>query len=377
MKQTEAIKPGARRHWKLIWRWLFLVVVAVGVGLAASLVPVPYVIHGPGPTFNVLGKQGDMKILQVEGAKPDSDQGQLRMVTISERGGPGNPVSLANVIEALISPGYSVVSRDSVYPSGVTAQQVQQASSAQMQSSHSTAAVAALETLGYTLPTVITIEGAVEGSGAEGVLNQGDQLISITTPDGTVHRMDSASAPFALMRSQPVGTPLQITVKRDGKEITKTISSVADSQSAEEGEQQKGSKLGLFLSFDTKMPVKIDFNLEKVGGPSAGMIFALGIIDELSGDNLTNGKAIAGTGALSYDGQVEPIGGIAQKMYAAKRDGATWFLAPAENCGEVIGHIPDGLHVAAVSTLAQAVDTVKAIGGDDTEAITTCPEVLK
>lgn len=370
-------KGGTKSFWKILWQWALVVVIAVGLGLAISLIPVPYVIHGPGPTFDVLGQQGNTKILEVEGARDKADNGQLRMVTISEQGAPGNPVSLVDVTKALMTPGYTVVSRDSVYPSGMTAGQIQQVSSAQMQSSHSTAAVAALEYLGYKLPTIITIQGAVEGTEAQNIFAEGDRLVSITTPDGTEHPMDSAAAPFQLMRTQPVGTELKVKIDRDGKELIKEIKSSADDQSSEEQPGETGSKLGVFLTFDTKMPLDVNFNLEKVGGPSAGMIFALGIIDQLSDNDLLNGKTIAGTGALSYDGQVEPIGGITQKMYAAKRDGASWFLAPSKNCDEVVGHIPAGLEVAAVSSLSQAVETLEAIGGDDTKVITTCPDVLK
>ena len=90
-------------------------------------------------------------------------------------------------------------------------------------------------------------------------------------------------------------------------------------------------------------------------------MFALGIIDKFTGGDSTGGAIIAGTGAIGYDGEVQPIGGIVQKMYGSKRDGAQWFLAPKSNCDEVVGNIPDGLEVWPVSTLAEAREAVQAI----------------
>jgi len=98
-----------------------------------------------------------------------------------------------------------------------------------------------------------------------------------------------------------------------------------------------------------------------IGGPSAGMMFALGIIDKLTPLNLTGGKVIAGTGEITDGGQVEAIGGIQQKMVAARDAGATIFLAPASNCSDVDGAVPAGLRIVKVSTLTQAVDDLEAI----------------
>lgn len=374
---SAVVLPGTERQqrpaWHLVLPTFIVLLLAVGVGFALALVPVPYVIFGPGPTFDVLGKQGDVPILEVQGAKAKTEQtGQLRMVTVSEMGGPGQTVTSMNVLRAWVTPGYSVKPFSEVYPANISAEQVQQAAAAQMESSHSTSAVAALEYLGYDLPTTITIEGAVDGSGAEGILKQDDRLISVKTPDGVVHPMNTPSAPFSLMKTIPAGTKLDVTIERDGKEQTLTVPSTAGSEDSE----TTGSKLGILLSFDIDMPVEVVVHLEKVGGPSAGTIFALGIIDELTGEDMTGGQVIAGTGSLSYDGVVEPIGGIVQKMHGSLRDGADWFLAPRSNCDSVVGQVPKGLQVFAVGTLDEAVATVKAIGQGDTSGLTTCEMVM-
>jgi PDZ domain-containing protein len=103
---------------------------------------------------------------------------------------------------------------------------------------------------------------------------------------------------------------------------------------------------------------QVKFDLPNTGGPSGGLIFALGIIDKLNAAQLVNGRVIAGTGTINKKGEVGPIGGIEDKLIGAKRAGATLFLAPIDNCIDIT-HIPEGLQIVAVSTLAQAVTLLK------------------
>ncbi|TPX01011.1 ATP-dependent serine peptidase containing a PDZ domain protein, partial [Schumannella luteola] len=114
--------------------------------------------------------------------------------------------------------------------------------------------------------------------------------------------------------------------------------------------------VGIVPGEDYAFPFDVTINLQDVGGPSAGMMFALGIYDTLTPGALTGGAHIAGTGTIDAAGDVGAIGGIRQKMYGARDAGADWFLAPRDNCGEVVGHIPDGLQVFAVDDLDQAID---------------------
>ena len=102
------------------------------------------------------------------------------------------------------------------------------------------------------------------------------------------------------------------------------------------------------------------------------MMFSLSIIDRLTPGDMTGGNVIAGTGTMSYDGQVGAIGGIQQKLWVAHRDGAQWFLAPYNNCDEVVGHVPDGLRVVSVSTLDEAVSAVRSIADGTGDALPTC-----
>ncbi|MDC4233863.1 peptidase S16 [Actinomyces sp. B33] len=358
------------------------------IALAAVVVfvlPVPYVVDKPGPTFNVLGSRDGTAVIEVSGTDPATGSplvpdatdeagdaaapadGRLLMVTVSESGGPGNRMTLAALAVSALDPRNTVVAYSDVYPDDVTAEQIEQAAQAQMSSSQSTAEVAALEHLGWSVPATVTVAGAVPGSHAEGVVEAGDVLVSITDPQGVVHPVDSASVPFSLMRRQPVGSVMTLTVERDGRSLDLPVESVAG------GEQEEGSKLGVYLTADVSLPIDIAVNLDKVGGPSAGMVFALGIIDRLTPGDLTGGQSIAGTGTISYDGAVGPIGGVRQKMWGARADGAQWFLAPAGNCSEIAGHAPEGLTVVPVATLDEALAAVDAIRLGRPDSLAACP----
>ena len=356
------------------WRILTAILAALAMVVILFVIPVPFVVNSPGPTFNVLGSDKGVPVLEIDGTDPATGepiqqdepesvsyldpatpgQGQLRMVTVSESGSPD------------FDPHSKIMDYESVYPAGTTRQQVSDAQLAMMRNSQTTSQVAALEYLGWDVPATVTIEGAVEGSNAEGIVEQGDILRAITTPDGTRHEVADAVTPFSLMRTVPAGSTMTLTVERNGEIQDLSFDSVAASAT------ESGSKLGIYLSVDPSLPVTISVNIEGVGGPSAGMMFSLGIIDRLTPGDMTGGNSIAGTGTMSYDGQVGAIGGIQQKLWGAHRDGAQWFLAPSTNCDEVVGHVPDGMRVVSVSTLDEAVSAVHSIADGTGDSLPTC-----
>jgi PDZ domain-containing protein len=132
-------------------------------------------------------------------------------------------------------------------------------------------------------------------------------------------------------------------------------------------------RLGITITDSYDFPISVKLKLQDVGGPSGGMMFALGIIDKLTPGSLTGGLSVAGTGEIDGNGNVYPIGGIQQKMFGAVDAGATWFLAPADNCDEVVGHIPEGLHVTKVATLSDSLAALKAISADpETTSLPQC-----
>jgi PDZ domain-containing protein len=130
--------------------------------------------------------------------------------------------------------------------------------------------------------------------------------------------------------------------------------------------------LGIVLGVDYKLPFTVKIDVGNVGGPSAGLMFSLGIYDKLTDGALTGGSVIAGTGTIDDKGSVGPIGGIAQKMVGAREGGATFFLAPADNCAEAAGREPSGLQVIKVSSFDDALAAVTAIGKGNTSGLPHC-----
>ncbi|MDO5049789.1 MAG: S16 family serine protease [Actinomycetaceae bacterium] len=365
--QTGSGKPSMvprRRGGRGALKWLIGAAILAVLLVVGFVVPMPYVISKPGPTFDVTGSIAGYPVLEID--SPDAvthSNGQLRMVTVTSYGGPSSNVSLAQIVQAWFTEGYLIEPEEAVYPSNISREELQEISKIQMTSSQSTAAAVALEELGYDVSATMTIAGAVAGSHAEGLVQEGDILVAITTPDGVRHEVDKPSVPFTLPKDLPPETPVKIEVLRDGQ------TEIIDMKTylPNEGEPAtEGSKFGIYLTADVDLPFDVNIHLEEVGGPSAGMMFALGIIDQLTGGESTGGAIVAGTGAIGYGGDVQPIGGIVQKMHGAKRDGAQWFLAPEANCDEVVGNVPDGLEVWPVATLEEARAALKAISAGST-----------
>lgn len=341
------------------WRGAVVGIMVAALAVAAMFIPVPYVIESPGPTYDVLGAQGDIPMIEVDSTDASYDtSGQLRMVTVANSGGPFSTVTLGQVLLAKFDGVSAVTPAKELFPEDITTEELQELSKAQMTQSQSTAAAAALDELGYPVKGVITIEGAVSGSPAEGKVEEGDILRAIITPDQVRHEVDRPSVPFALTRDLEPGSAITFVVEREGKELSIPSQTYKPDRVPLDF---KGSKFGVYLTAKVELPFDVMIHLERVGGPSAGTMFALGIIDHLTGGNTTGGKIVAGTGSIGYDGQVQAIGGIVQKMHGALDDGAQWFLAPRSNCDEVVGNVPSGLEVWPVSTLSEARAALEAI----------------
>ena len=328
---------------------LIIAGLATVVALAvAILVPVPYVILGPGPTLNTLGKDpSGQPLITVSGHPVHPTTGHLNLVTVSYVGGPGSDLSIFQAFQAWLSPTEAVVPESELFPPGQSAKQTQQQDTAQMAGSQQTATAAAFTALHIPFQTQVVIVKTVPGTPAAGVLKAGDVVLSV---DGTaVHGETSLTS---LIASHPAGSALRLSVLRGGKTLPLTVRTK---------EVSGRPVMGVQVTEQYKFPFSVKISVGDIGGPSAGMMFALGIIDKLTSDNLAGGKFIAGTGEITSSGQVQPIGGIQQKMVGARDAGATVFLAPAANCTDVRGAVPSGLRVVKVSTLSQAMLDLEAL----------------
>ncbi|MFD1213463.1 PDZ domain-containing protein [Arthrobacter sp. GCM10027362] len=334
--------------------------VAAGLlGLAALALPAPYVVESPGPTFNTIGKLRNRPLIEVPGQRTYPATGALDLTTVYVSGGPNAPVTIFEVLAGWLDPARSVSPEELVYPPGTTGQQINEENTAAMASSQESSVAAALGYLGVDYGQKLSVAGFTDDSVSKGVLKVGDAIETVNGKAVT----DIEVLRGALNASG--GNSVALGVRRDGARVTEKIAPKANGQGM--------YQLGVALDISYTFPYKVKIQLEDVGGPSAGMMFALGIVDKLTAGPMTGGKHFAGTGTIDASGDVGPIGGIAQKMLGASENGATVFLAPAENCGEVAGHVPDGLQVVKVSTLKDAVHAVTLIGqGKDASALPSC-----
>lgn len=368
-----------REELQLVSRRSVTLVVAAGLLavllLVAVLVPLPYAVQRPGPTVNTLGEVDGEPLITVEDVRTYPTSGELRLTTVAVAGGPGFEVTAVDVLVGWLSGKEVVLPRDAVFPEGRTREQIDQEAGAQMTSSQTNATVAALEELDYDVPMVLTVASAAPGSGAEGVLLRDDVITSIQPPGREVTQVQSFSDLAAVLAATAPGTTVTVGVERGGREERVEVVTMApppQQPTLEGADAPEGSLLGVVLEPDVELPVEVNFDIDKIGGPSAGTMFALGIIDTLTPGEMTGGQDIAGTGTMNLAGEVGAIGGIRQKLIGARRDGAEWFLAPLRNCDEVVDHVPDGLQVVAVTTIEEARHAVEVIGEGDGASLPSC-----
>ena len=343
----------------------FILVVALIA--AVFLVPVNAVIEAPGPTWNVLdnGSSSDQDVLKVSGTDTYPTEGALRMTTVSVSGCPGYPVTTADLIAAWFSADKRIVDRNEVCPQDQSAEQVEETGKAQMTASQDSAVIAALVETGKAGAMHLTVTEVTEQQTSTEI-QAGDVLETITPQGGQTTTLASFSQLRELMTTIPEGTRVTLGVRRGDQKASAALTTIAPQEGT------TGSLLGLSLKISVDSPVEATFGLSDVGGPSAGMMFALGVVDEITPGSLTGGKDISGTGTIDMTGQVGPIGGIQQKMAGARESGSTFFLAPASNCNEVKGHEPKDMQVFAVNTLHEAVAATEAIASGNTSGLTTC-----
>jgi PDZ domain-containing protein len=331
---------------------------AVLLGALIALLPAPYVIYSPGPATNVLGSVGGRQLISVTGRQSYPTTGALDMTTVEIFGGPGHRLSLLEVAQAWVSRTDAVVPERQVYPPGQTQQEVEKETAAEMTDSQEQATAAGLRELGLTVPETIRVAEVQSGVPAASVIKAGDV---ITGFNGTP--VSDSSALRAAITALKSGTKVTVRVRRDGAQMDlSTTTTSSDGRTV----------LGVGLDPQFQFPVQVSFGTKDVGGPSAGMMFALGIYDLLTPGPLTGGMKVAGTGTIDSRGEVGPIGGIQQKLVGARRAGARWFLAPASNCNEVVGHVPDGLRVVRTSTLHESRLAVEAIAAGRGQSLPSC-----
>jgi Lon-like protease len=314
----------------------------LSIGVFAA--PIPYVILGAGPTVNTLGQENGKDVIQVSGRPTSTSAGQLRLTTV----GVHPDAKLLPAVYGWFSNDEAVVPRELVYPPGKTEKEVEQDNAEDFQASQTSAETAALRELGY--PVQVVVKSVDPAGPGDGRLRAGDVISSV---DG--EQVQTAAGLVDLIQRKPAGSRLAIGYVRSGAPATTTVTSAASN----------GGKPRIGVSIDQQQPhpFSITFNVGDIGGPSAGLMFALGIIDKLRPEDLTGGKVVAGTGTIDDAGRVGPIGGIPQKLVGAKKAGAAAFLVPAENCAEAVRNAQPDLPLIRIGTLDEALDALDALRG--------------
>ncbi|GAB3600998.1 YlbL family protein [Microbacterium tumbae] len=346
--------------------WALLVALVALVVL--TFLPTPYVIQQPGPVYDTLGTarsadDADVPLIEISGAETFQTSGSLNLTTVQVVGNRQRTPSWFELALAWLDPSRAVVPIEQVFPEGVTTEERDERNAVLMVDSQHEATAAALGEIGYDTGASVEVVETVADSPADGVLEPEDVITSI---DGTPV---TSGKQLRQAIQDAGGAPVALGVTRGGEPLQAELA--PERTTAADGSETW--LIGITLTTEYDFPIDVTIQLDNVGGPSAGMMFALGIIDQLTDDDLTGGEDIAGTGTIEADGTVGPIGGIRQKLYGARDAGADFFLAPASNCDEVVGHVPDGLQVFSTSTLEESLTILDAIAADgDLDELPTC-----
>lgn len=335
------------------------VVIVILVAVAA-LLPVPYVIYSPGPTEDTLGEWDGKPVVQVENEKTYPTGGQLDLTTVGVTRADAD-IDLLTALRAWIDSDQAVVPREIVYPPGTTAEQSRQENQQFMQRSQEDAKAAALRELDYDVPSTVVVDGLVEDAPADGKLKVGDVIVAVdgekvSTPQDVVD---------AVTAHEP-GEKVDFDLLRDDKETSLSVGTIA---AEDDGRALVGFQPSESFDFPVDITIGID---DAIGGPSAGTIFALAIYDTLTPGEMLGDHHVAGTGEIRSDGDVQPIGGIAQKISAASSGGAELFLAPVENCSEAAKANNRDMRVVPVDDLDDAIAAVETFVDGDESDLPSC-----
>jgi PDZ domain-containing protein len=331
------------------WIFLALFIIAAGAGV---MLPSGYVIERPGTSFNVNGEVDSTPVISVSEVESFDSETRLDVLTVSVLGNQDSTPGWIEIFLAWIDPQQVVLPVDEVFPPNKTTDEVRAESVAMMETSQQEAVAVALKELGYDLEPEVYVSMVTEGGAASGSIVAGDFVTAVAGE--TVESIEDLQQKI----QDSNGETLEVGVIRDGESISYSLT------------PQKSDDrylIGVMVGYTYDFPIEIDLQLGNVGGPSGGMIFALGVFDALTEGSLLGDSHIAGTGTINSGGLVGPIGGIDLKMQAAKRDGTDLFLAPQANCPEIISSQPEDLLVVPVADFTEALEVIAMYEEGNTE----------
>ncbi len=353
-------RPERRRQRLKTLVWGAVPVLLLTVLVSVDRIPgtdisltVPYAAEGPGPTFNTLGEVDGEPVVAIEGVPVDDTSGNLNMTTVSVR----SNLTLAQALGRWLATDDTLTPIERVFPPDRSPEEIQQSNQQAFTASEAAATVAAMNYLGR--PVKIAVVDVLPDSAAAEHVEPDDVIRAI---DGRA--VDEPGQVQAEVRAKSPGDEVVLTLDRGGEETERAITL------GEHPEDSSLALLGITMTSEPTEDMSVEYNLTDIGGPSAGMMFSLAVIDKLSPGELNGGKFVAGTGTISEDGSVGPIGGIVHKVAAAEEIGADLFLAPAANCAEAVSRDHGDLVVARVETLDDAIEQMQNFADGGT--VETC-----
>ncbi|MFI2505867.1 PDZ domain-containing protein [Streptomyces sp. NPDC018972] len=341
---------------------------------AGVFIPVPYSEMSPGPTVNTLGEHDGEPVLQIDGRRTYPADGHLNMTTVRVTSADYR-MNLVEAVYGWLAHDNKVVPHETLYPDGKTEEESTQENAEEFSQSQESAKVAALKELDVPVESWVIVSTVIKGSPSEGELHAGDVIKAV---DGKAVK-EPADVAERVTEHEPgedvvftiVPAKEQAAAEKENRAATKTEKVTITTTASEDG-GEKRAIVGISAGTDHTFPFTIDIKLADVGGPSAGLMFALGIYDKLTPGSLTGGTFVAGTGTIDDDGKVGPIGGIEMKTVGARSKGAQYFLTPADNCASAAKDTPEGLTLVKVATIGDALDALKDIRSGDTSDLPTC-----
>ncbi|GAA0377345.1 PDZ domain-containing protein [Microbispora corallina] len=331
----------------------------LALAVVGAVLPVPYVVLSPGPTENTIGDVKGKPVISISGHETYPTDGRLSLVTVAYQGGPDNRLDLVTALRGWLDPTVAVVPEETLFPRTSSAKEVEEQNTQEMTDSQQSATAAALNALKIPIQKTISVAATDKGAPADGRLKPGDEITAVDgAPAGA---LESVAA--AVQKHKP-GEQVTFTVKRG----TTTSDVVVGTKQGPDGHAVVGVRMRSAYRF----PFKVDISVGEVGGPSAGLMFSLGIYDKLTPGSLTGGKSVAGTGTIDPTGVVGPIGGIEQKMVGARKAGATVFLTPSGNCADAVRAVPAGMRLVKVDTLDGAIKALDALRSGSAN-LPSCP----
>ena len=333
-------EAASRRRPRWPWAVIAIFMLMIGLTVAAWNVSLPYFAMSPGPLYDVT----DFVILS-EG-DPQQSEGDLYMLTVVLQ-----EVNIFEYALGAIDPAIDLVERERIRPDDVSREEQREINLNSMNESKTTAILVALDKLGYEVTLTgegLKVASLLEGVPAAEVLQQDDVIVAVEgvevmiAPDGV-----------AEITSHEIGETITLTIERDDEVLDVEVLLIEHTDFAD---RPMVGFLAETHNPSFEFPFDIDIDSQNIGGPSAGLMYTLAVIDVLSVDDLTRGWRIAGTGTIRSDGTVGAIGGIKQKVVAAQEAGAQYVFVPLSNFEAAATVVDDDVALIAVETVDEALE---------------------